>query len=115
MVKPEDCNIDIIEHRIGAVEQAVERISLAVQKMAESTAKLVTLEERHAETREGLERAFRSIEQREHEHDSLVDRVMTIEVAMPGLKEVRSWVIRGVLSIIGVIGMAMLMMVTRGH
>jgi hypothetical protein len=62
----------------------LERIENAVAKMAESMQSLVTLEQKHAETREGLGRAFKATEDVEQ-------RVRTLELDMVSVKQSRGW------------------------
>ena len=108
-----DPEVQIIHHRLSVVEKAVERISEGVQKIAEYTGKLAVLEERHAETRDGLERAFTAIEKVGREHENTEARLQNIEVVMPGLKETRKWVVGGILAIVGMVGLAMVAIVVN--
>lgn len=119
------CPIDakLIEYRVGAVEKAVEQISVAVKIIAESTSQIVSLEQRHAETREGLERAFKAVSVSDSKREKLSDRIQelelnkaddsdvrslsgrvaTIETALPSLKESSSWIRAGMLSLVGLV------------
>ncbi len=111
---------------MSAVERAVEKIADAVERIAESTAKMAQLEIRHAETRDGLERAFGEIsrlqeqvrgnEIRVHnlEVGKVIDaekRIKAIEIDMPALKETRGWVVRAVIGIVALVGAALLALV----
>ena len=79
--------------------------------IAKSTNKLAQLEIRHAETRDSLERAFDEIAGL-HKVDKENDmRLKLIEIEIPGLKETRSWVLRAMLAVLGVVGTAMVGMV----
>lgn len=62
----------------------LERIEKAVATMAESMQNLVTLEQKHAETRDGLGRAFKANEATEQ-------RVRVLEVDMAVVKQSRGW------------------------
>lgn len=78
----------------------------ALTSISQSLQRLVALEERHMETREGLNRAFSAIEKQNN-------RIAEIEKHMPGLQEVRVWVINGVLTVVGIVGMAAMAMVVK--
>lgn len=116
-----DADPQVLHHRLTAVEKAVEKIGEAVETIAKNTSQLALLEQRHAETRDGLERAFTEIarvEEKREEADgrilaiekavpeNLGKRLGAIEVAMPGLKEARGWLVAGVLAVFAVVGLA---------
>ncbi len=101
----------IFEHRLTSVEKAVESIAHAVQEIASNTTQIVKLEMQHAETRAGLERAFEEIGKSRAACERCNERLRTVELDMPGLRETRSWVLRLMLGVLGVVGMAMVGMV----
>ena len=80
---------EIHEFRLTTVERAVKEIS-------ESLRRLVALEERHAETREGLVRINTRID--DHE-----DRIRVVEGELPTMRLTRQWVIAGVVGVWGVL------------
>lgn len=88
------------ESELIAHEARIRAVEGAVEKIADSMQQLVRLEERHAETRLGLDRAFVAIERRKEEHDRLGERVAKIERDMPGLMESRKWMVSGMLAIV---------------
>lgn len=94
------------DDRITRLETTVERIDEAIRNIQESLAALVRLEERHAETRESLGRAFAAVK-------SVDDRVRAIETEMPMLKQVRQWVFSGVIGVLGIVGTAVVYMVVK--
>lgn len=94
----------VIEYRIEALEGSVNEIKSAVKSIDASLRVLSRLEQRHAETRDGLERAFAEIA----DHET---RVRTIETEMPTTKLIRGWVIAAVVCVIGMMGMAMIRLV----
>lgn len=96
----------IIGHRLDCVERAVEKIAEAVQEIAKSTNQLAQLEIRHAETRDGLERAFDEIAGLQRTDKEIDARIKTVEVEMPGLKETRGWVLRAMLALCCAVGLA---------
>lgn len=128
-----ESEIAVLEHRVSAVEEtmrdAIGEIRDGISEIAANTGKLAILEERHAETRDGLVRAFNAIgsldsgksdrssvveiEKRVRDIEGRVperlsDRLMSIEVSMPALKETRRWVVAGVLAVCSVVGMAVI-------
>jgi hypothetical protein len=89
----------VIEYRLKVLEDAVTDIRAAVKGIDQSLATLARLEERHAETRDGLGRAFKAIEK--------VDgRVKSIEVEIPTLKLTRGWVITFTVGCVGLVLLA---------
>lgn len=62
----------------------LERIEEAVATMAESIERLVTLEQKHAETREALSRAFEAMEKDR-------ERIRQLELDMAVVKQSRGW------------------------
>lgn len=103
-----DTDVQVLHHRVSAVERAVERIADAVEKIGENTAQLAVLEQRHSETRDGLERAFDAIGKCETRHESTESRLRDIEMSMPGLRETRRWVIGGILAMCSMVGAAVI-------
>lgn len=135
----DESEIAILSHRVTAVEEtmreAIGEIRDGIREIAANTGKLAVLEERHAETRDGLVRAFTEIGKLERSKceqsacqaidaqirvvesrvpEKLEDRLMSIEVAMPALKETRRWVVAGVLAIVAAVGAAALSIVVSG-
>lgn len=133
-----DADVQILTHRVAALEDTMGsvmgEIRDGIREIAVNTGKLAVLEERHAETRDGLNRAFDEIKRIQAEKcetsvcssikaacltmetsaKALESRVSTIETAMPGLKETRGWMIAlaGIV-IVFVVG-ALLALVVRG-
>jgi len=94
---------DVIECRLGTLEASVTEIKSAVSSIDKSLQKLTSLEERHQETRDALNRAFTQIE--DHEV-----RIRHVEKEAPVTKLVRNWIIAG---ITGLIGMVALVLVSK--
>lgn len=97
---------NLFEHRLSSVEKAVESIAHAVQEIASNTTQIVKLEMQHAETRAGLERAFEEITKSRTTCEKCDERLRTVELDMPGLRETRGWVLRLMLGVVGVVGLA---------
>jgi chromosome segregation ATPase len=91
---------DVIEYRLGTLEASVTEIKSAVSSIDKSLQKLTSLEERHQETRNALNRAFTQIE--DHEF-----RLRHVEKEAPVTKLVRNWIIAGVTGIIGMAAIAL--------
>lgn len=89
----------VLEFRVSALEGVVSEIKLAVKSIDQSLQTLARLEERHAETRDGLERAFGEI--KDHE-----DRIRSVESDMPTMRLIRNWIVSGVLGTLGLVGVA---------
>lgn len=92
--------------RLTRLETVVERIEEAIQGIRDSFAALTRLEERHAETREALGRAFEGIEKMD-------ERVRAVETEMPSLKQVKQWVYSGVGFTVATVGAAVIYLVVR--
>lgn len=133
-----DADVQILTHRVTALEDTMGsvmgEIRDGIREIAVNTGKLAVLEERHAETRDGLTRAFDEIKRLQNQKSdmaafanvkagfsSLETRVTNLETKvgeiktdMPGLKEMRTWVITlaGIV-IVSVVG-ALLALVVRG-
>lgn len=90
-----------IEERVGVVEYAVGEIKESVNKIASAVETLARVEVKHEETREAMSRAFRTL-------DSHEQRITAVEAALPPLKEARGWAVRGLLAIVGMVGIALL-------
>lgn len=80
----------LIDYRLSQLERAV-------TKLVEQNTTMIALEQRHMDTREALDRAFKSIKDTDA-------RVRTIETEMPTLRLVRGWVIAGMLAVIAASG-----------
>lgn len=97
-----------METRIQAIEKdqaefrqiARELRDLGVRH-ANAIEKLVRLEERHAEAREAIGRAFTVLEKHE-------DELAQVRVALPPLQETRKWVVTCMTTIIGAVILALL-------
>lgn len=84
----------LVDYRLAQLERAV-------TKLVEQNAQIIAIEQRHIETREALDRAFKAIKDAD-------TRVRTIETEMPTLRLVRGWVIAGMLAVIAASGTVML-------
>jgi chromosome segregation ATPase len=116
-------NVQLVEYRVGALEEAIKQISMAVKTIAENTSQIASLEQRHSETREALERAFKAVSESNKRHESLAsrvieiemkkascadvkelaDRVTDIETALPSLKKSSRWFDAGIIGLVGLV------------
>ena len=78
--------------RLNRIEDTLERVS-------ETLGKLAVLEQRHIETREAIERSFSEIK-------ALNERMRVVELDMPMLRQIKNWIVSGVVAVVGVVGMA---------
>lgn len=133
-----DADVQILTHRVTALEDTMGsvmgEIRDGIREIAVNTGKLAVLEERHAETRDGLNRAFDAIKTLQDgkcnitacdevksgrrasdvKVEAVEARLAAIETSIPGLKETRGWVITlAGLVIVSVVG-ALLALVVRG-
>ncbi len=99
---------------LGALKESQQAISNSLER-------LVRLEERHIETRDALTRAFAAIDKHgEALHSirlaipvNLEPRLRDLESNMPGLLEMRRWVVAGVMSVIGLMGCGVIGLVIK--
>lgn len=96
----------VLEYRVNALEAVVGEVKNAVKSIDTSLQTLASLEVHHAETRDGLERAFSEIG--DHEN-----RVRAIESEMPTIKLIRNWVVGGVLACVSMVGAATINLVLK--
>lgn len=87
------------EARLNTVERSIEKIETSVAKIADSMELIARLEERHAVTREALDKVAKSVE-------SIDGRLVAVEIVVPMLKEARGWLIAGVLGVVAAVGSA---------
>lgn len=78
----------------------------ALRELTAAVGRLAVIEEKQSNTAATLERAFTALKKVEDRNEKMDLRVKALEVEMPGLKEVRAWVIGGVLSVVSVVGIA---------
>lgn len=99
---------------LGALKESQQAISNSLER-------LVRLEELHIETRDALTRAFAAIDKHgESLHSirlaipvNLEPRLRDLESNMPGLLEMRRWVVAGVMSVIGLMGCGVIGLVIK--
>lgn len=81
----------------------LEMIEKTLASMSDSVRQLVSLEQKHIETRQAIERAFSELKEQD-------TRIREVEQEMPTLKLTRGWIIAGVLGVFGVLGVQLFKM-----
>ncbi len=113
MMSADSSRIDTLFQDVGAMRGTVEVLDSKVDAVAAGVTKLtdamavlvkheVTMEHNAAEVR-----AMREAQEK------LTDRVQKIELKVPGWDELRVWVIRAGLGVLGVVGMAVVALVVK--
>lgn len=83
----------------------------ALRELTAAVGRLAVIEEKQSNTAATLERAFTALQKVEDRNEKMDLRVKAIELAMPGLKEIRRWVIGGVTAIVGLVGLGVVKLV----
>lgn len=112
----------VVEQENAHVKGVVNNMDQKLDKLIDAMSSLVRIEERQqatgdrlaigAQTFQDHESRLRKVEQEMPEN--LDKRLSAIEVAMPGLKESRTWVVLGILSGLGMMGAALAKLVLVG-
>lgn len=110
-----------VEMEQGETREVIASLRESQQSISNSLERLVRLEEHHIETREALNRAFSAIEKLAttmHEVKlqipaNLEPRLREVEMQMPGLLELRRWLVAGVMSVVGLIGCGVIGLLIR--
>lgn len=92
-------DVGSIKGEVSAVRSDVARVGAGVDELRGA----MTIMSRHQVMMEGLAADNRGLSETVAKIDSRVDR---IEVDMPGLRELRTWAVRGVLAVAGLVGLA---------
>lgn len=114
MTEATDIRLSMLEQGQEKLEQGQTRIENKIDNLGEAMSLLVRLEERHMLTQQRLAEGAAKMGDLDKrmavvEHnipDKLTERLGIIEVTMPGLKELRKWVISGVLGGLAMMGSA---------
>lgn len=92
------------ESRLSVVENQVNRLTNAVDTIADAIVTLARIEERQADMAETVKRTYNKLEAQDAKLDDTITRVSVIEQRLKPLEEVRTWVIVGLLSTVGLVG-----------
>ena len=83
--------------QMGALRDDVRDVKDTMREMAKSLEQLVRIEEQQKDMRAAISRAFDEIKIERRKREEVESRVTTIEQAMPGMRELRNWVVGGVI------------------
>ncbi len=89
------------EARIAILERDCGEMKEAIFVIRDSLQALVRLEEQHNETRNALGRAFSQCEKIEL-------RMVEVEKVIPGLVELRRWIVTGMLGVLSIVGVSLI-------
>ena len=90
---------EILQYRLETLEKAVQSIDESLKALADQR-----IEVDH----------IRKDTDQAHENIRIMDsRLKTVEIALPGLQEVRQWVIWGVIGTIAIVGTGVIAMVLK--
>lgn len=111
-----------VEQRHAHVEGAVSNMDQKLDKIVDALSSLVRIEERQQATGDRLALGAQTFQDHEARirkveldmPNNLDHRLSSIETNMPGLKELRKWVIMGVLGGLGMMGAALVKLVLVG-
>lgn len=114
----------VTEHRLNAVEKAIEKMAVSVTTLSESMISLAKVETTQADIQDSLERssktverAFKAIEQGDKEIKELIKdhetRLRVVENDMPTVRLARNWAFSGIVAVITAVGSAILMLVLK--
>lgn len=110
-------NIDVLNQRVNSLEDDCTDIKDTVKSIDKSLSALVKLEAHHSSTREGLDRAFRSLASLDKTATTAIkaieERVRVIELELETLKMVRGWIIAGVIGVAGLAGTAVFKLISH--
>lgn len=86
--------------QLSALREDFKEVKETMRGVARSLEQLVRIEEQQKDMRAAIGRAFDDIKGNRQKHDELESRVGLVEQAMPGMKEMRNWLIGGILTLI---------------
>lgn len=96
-----------LEEKLKIVAEDMGQIKDALRDIASSLNSLAILEEKHKNTTESLQRAFTMI-------DKHGNRLDDIEKSLPYLKLASGWLFKGILFVMGILGVAAMAIVLKG-
>ena len=91
--------------RLEAMQLDLVDMKSALRDLTAAVGRLAVIEEKQSNTAATLERAFTALQKVEDRYEKMDERVKNLELDMPGLKEIRRWVIGGVTAIVGLVGL----------
>ena len=88
------------------VRRYISKMDDALEKIADALVKIARLEERHQETRESLGRMGDRMAKSDDIQAAHTVQLATISEQLKPLSEARTWIISGVLAVVGLVGVA---------
>ena len=115
MMASDSTRIDTLFKDVGAmrgtvevVDSKVDAVAAGVNKLTDAMAILVTHEVK-------MEHNAAEVRAMREAQEKLTDRVQKIELKVPGWDELRAWVIRAGLGVLGVVGLTVLLLVVKSQ
>ena len=118
----EDRRLGLLEQRVGNIEDTTQRVDTKLDGIAETLQSLARIEERQFATTERLRQGAETFADHELRMrklelsipENLNSKLSAIEIAMPGLKESRAWVVTTVLACVAIVGTALAHILSKG-
>ena len=101
--------------QMSALRDDLREVKETMRSMASSLEKMVRIEEQQKDMRSSINRAFDEIKIDRSRANEIEARVAAIERTMPGLRELRGWVIGGVLSGLAMMATALVTFFIQHH
>lgn len=98
----------VLAVKIDALKQDVGEMRSSVGAMARSMEALVRLEEQQRDMRGAVQRAFDELKAESGKREELAREITNIKSELPGYRELRRWVIGGVLAGVGMMAAALI-------
>jgi len=101
--------------QMGAMRDDVREVKDTMRDMARSLEQLVRIEEQQKDMRAAMVRAFDEIRTERERREPIESRIGSIERDLPGLRELRRWVIAGVLSGLAMLASSLMLYFFQNH
>jgi len=88
-----------LEVSVSSLAVSAERTQRSIETIAESISKLAVIEERDRATRLAMK-------EQEEKHDDLEERTRDLERHMPGLIEIRGFILKAIVGVAAIVGTA---------
>lgn len=114
--RKDDQLIEVIAARLDVMHKDMGEMKTGMMRLADAITKLAVVEERQAQDRQALERAFKAIERQDARLDgfnaanmeacrAMESRIDKLEAAAPEIKRTTDWVTATVWGTLGLLGM----------
>ena len=105
----------LLSVQMGAMRDDIREVKDTMREMAKSLEQLVRIEEQQKDMRLSISRAFDELKTYREQLDRVEKRVSSVEQMMPGLRELRGWVIAGVLSGVAMVASSVVFYFVQNH